>query len=66
MKKYQIVLTISICYILFMAISVIAKEGYGGFFNELMLLASVWYMGAWYEAAHTSAMMDEEDEDYGE
>jgi hypothetical protein len=62
MKKYHIVLIISVIYALLSALSVIPKEGYGGFFNEIMTFAGIWYLGAWFQAALANAEREEEEE----
>jgi hypothetical protein len=62
MKTYHIALIASIVYGLFLAIGCIPKEGYGGMFNELLVLTSMWWMGAWFQVALENARHEEEED----
>jgi hypothetical protein len=62
MKTYHIALTVAVLYALFFSIGLIPKEGYGGMFNELLVLSGAWWMGSWFQAALENAR-HEEDED---
>ena len=64
MKTYHIALIIAVLYALFLSIGYIPKEGYGGMFNELLVLSGMWWMGAWFQSALENAR-HEEDEDVG-
>jgi hypothetical protein len=63
MKTYHIALVVAVLYGLFLSIGYIHTEGYGGMFNEMLVLSGMWWMGGWFQAALENARQEEEEEE---
>lgn len=62
MRTHHVVAIASVLWIAFITIAEISKSGYSGALSMFSMLAGIWFLGGWYQAAEHKAFLDDEDE----